>query len=466
MTLRQQLAVSQRQEMRMNPRLYQAMDLLYLPLLELEQHLKQELVGNPFLDLEEPEEDYAEQVEVEEAAEEKKKEEEEIDWEEILLDGFDSGYRSGSTHEDIEGHERVPETTLDLWDHLLEQLYQNQGFQNGQVELGEEIIGNISEDGFLTCSIEEIASLSGHAADEVEAVLQRIQNFDPTGVGARDLRECLLLQIAERLGEDSLAFRIVQDHFEDLSSHKYHDIARALGVSAHEVQEAADQIADFDPKPGRKYADLPTSYVTPDIIVHELDGRYVVVLNDGDLPRLRISPAYQALAQNGGFKGQAKEFVQNKLNSANWIIQAIEQRRQTMLKVTHVILDRQHEFFENGIQCLRPLTLKEVADEIGMHESTVSRVTNQKWVQTPRGVFPLKFFFSSGLSTEEGEDVSARGVKARIEEMIKGEDARNPLTDQQIVEMLKSEGVNIARRTVQKYRDQLGILSSRYRKRV
>lgn len=463
MTLRQHLAVSQRQEMRMNPRLYQAMDLLYLPLLELEQHLKQELVGNPFLDIEEPEEDFAdEEVETKEKVEEEK----EIDWEEILLDGFDAGYRSGSTHEDLEGYERVPETTLDLYDHLLEQLYQNQGFENGHVELGEEIIGNINEDGFLTCSIEELAALTDHETAEVESVLRRIQDFDPTGVGARDLRECLLLQIAERLGSDSLAYRIVHDHFEELSAHKYHDIARSLGISAHEVQEAADQIADFDPKPGRKYAEPPTSYVTPDIIVQDVDGVHVVALNDGDLPRLRISPAYQQLAQNGHFKGQAKEFVQSKLNGANWIIQAIEQRRQTMLKVMHVILNRQHEFFENGIQCLRPLTLKEVADEISMHESTVSRVTNQKWVQTPRGVFPLKFFFSSGLSTEEGEDVSARGVKARIEEMIRGEQARNPLTDQQIVEKLKAEGVNIARRTVQKYRDQLGILSSRYRKRV
>ncbi len=448
----------------MNPRLYQAMDLLYLPLLELEQHLKQELVGNPFLDLEEPEEEFAEQAETEEetAAED----DEEIDWEEILLDGFDSGYRSGSTHEDLEAHERVAETTLDLYDHLLEQLYQNNGFENGHVELGEEIIGNISEEGFLTCSVEEIASLTSHSTAEVEAVLRRIQGFDPTGVGARDLRECLLLQIAERLGRDSLAYRIVHDYFEELSAHKYHDIARAIGISAHEVQEAADEIADFDPKPGRKYAEPPTSYVTPDIIVELVDGVYVVTLNDGDLPRLRISPSYQMLAQNGEFKGQAKEFVQGKLNSANWIIQAIEQRRQTMLKVMHVLLDRQREFFENGIQCLRPLTLKEVADEIAMHESTVSRVTNQKWVQTPRGVFPLKFFFSSGLSTEEGEDVSARGVKARIEEMIKDENPHDPLTDQQIVEMLKGEGVNIARRTVQKYRDQLGILSSRYRKRV
>jgi RNA polymerase sigma-54 factor len=462
MALRQHLAVSQRQELRMNPRLYQAMDLLYLPLLELEQHLKQELVGNPFLELEEPEEEFAEQAE----AEEDDPEEEEIDWEEILLDGFDPGYRSGSTHEDLEGYEKIPETTVDLWDHLLEQLYQNNGYADGDVEVGEELIGNIDDDGFLTCSLEEIVVTTGAPLERIEWVLARIQNFDPTGVGARDLRECLLLQIAEELGADSLPYRIVREHFEELSAHKYHDVARALGITPQEVQSAADQIATFDPKPGRKYSELPTSYVTPDLIVHDVDGRVVVVLNDGELPRLRISPSYQALAQNGHFKGQAKEFVQSKLNSANWIIQAIEQRRQTMLKVMHVILDRQHEFFEQGIQHLRPLTLKEVADEIGMHESTVSRVTNQKWVQTSRGVFPLKFFFSSGLSTEEGEEVSARGVKARIEEMIKNENPMDPLTDQQVVEKLKAEGVNIARRTVQKYRDQLGILSSRYRKRV
>lgn len=452
----------------MNPRLYQAMDLLYLPLLELEQHLKQELVINPFLELEEIEEEFAEQAEAEELQEEKEKEKEEegIDWEEILLDGFDPGYRGSPTHEDLEGFDRVPETTIDLWDHLLEQLYQNNGFDERGMAVGEEIIGNINEDGFLTCSVEEVAATTGEPVEHVERVLARIQNFDPTGVGARGLRECLLLQIAERLGEDSLPYRVVRDHFEELSSHKYHEIARALGITAHEVQEAADRIASFDPKPGRKFSEMPAGYVTPDLVVQEVDGRCVVVLNDGDMPRLRISPSYQLLAQNGHFKGQAKEFIQNKLNSAHWIIQAIEQRRQTMLKVMYVILDRQHEFFEQGIQHLRPLTLKEVADEIGMHESTVSRVTNQKWVQTPRGVFPLKFFFSSGLSTEEGEDVSARGVKARIEEMIKGEDPLDPLTDQQIVEKLKAEGVNIARRTVQKYRDQLGILASRFRKRV
>lgn len=447
----------------MNPRLYQAMDLLYLPLLELEQHLKQELVQNPFLEMREPEEEFAEQAEAEERAEE----EEEVDWEEILLDGFDPGYRTGPTRERPEEVvEKVGESMIDLWDHLLAQLYQNNGYEDGDMRIGEEIIGNIDEDGYLTCSVEEVASTIDAKVEDVNRVLDRIQHFDPAGVGARDLRECLLLQVEERLGRDTLPYRIVEQHFEELSTHKYHEIARALGISPHEAQQAADDIAAFDPKPGRKYALEEGDYVTPDIIVEEVDGEYVVTLNDGDLPRLRISRTYQQLAQNGEFKGKAKEFAQAKLNGANWIIQAIEQRRQTMLKTMHVILDRQREFFEKGIHFLRPLTLKEVADEIGMHESTVSRVTNEKFVQTPRGVFRLKFFFSSGLSTEEGEDVSARGVKARIQELISREQPQDPLTDQQIVEQLRSEGIQIARRTVQKYRDQLGILSSRYRKRV
>ena len=447
----------------MNPRLYQAMDLLYLPLLELEQHLKQELIQNPFLEMREPEEEFAEQAESEEKAEE----EEEVDWEEILLDGFDPGYRSGPTRERPEDvAEKVGETTIDLWDHLLAQLYQNNGYRDGDMRIGEEIIGNIDEDGYLTCSVEEVASTIDASVEDVERVLRRIQGFDPVGIGARDLRECLLLQVEDRMGKDSLPYRIVADRFEELSTHKYHEIARGLGITPQQAQEAADEIAGFDPKPGRRYALDEGDYVTPDIIVQEVDGQYIVSLNDGELPRLRISRTYQLLAQNGEFKGKAKEFAQAKLNGANWIIQAIEQRRQTMLKTMHVILDRQREFFEKGIHFLRPLTLKEVADEIGMHESTVSRVTNEKFVQTPRGVFRLKFFFSSGLSTEEGEDVSARGVKARIQELISGEHPHDPLTDQQIVEQLRSEGIQIARRTVQKYRDQLGILSSRYRKRV
>jgi RNA polymerase sigma-54 factor len=448
----------------MNPRLYQAMDLLHMPLLQLEQHLKQELTANPFLELEEP-------VEQEEAPEpaaenEEAEAEEETDWEEILLNGFDSGYRAGSSYEEREFQERVPATRISLWDSLETQLRHSQAFAPDEIRIGEEIIGNIDEDGFLTCALDEIAAVCEVSPAQVEAVLAKIQQFEPTGVGARDLRECLQLQLAERHGCDNLAYRIIADHFEDLSNHKWNDIAKALGITPREVQDAADMVATLDPKPGREFSEITGNYVVPDLIIDKIEGDYQVFLNDGNLPRLRISPTYLQLVRDRAFKGSAKEFVSSKLNSANWMVQAIEQRRQTMIKTMSYILERQHEFFEKGVQHLKPLTLKEVADAIGMHESTISRVTNEKFVQTPRGVFRLKFFFSSGLSRDDGEDVSARGIKVRIQELVGGEDPKRPLTDQKIVELLRKEGTQIARRTVQKYRDQLGILSSRFRRRV
>jgi RNA polymerase sigma-54 factor len=226
-------------------------------------------------------------------------------------------------------------------------------------------------------------------------------------------------------------------------------------------------VAKLDPKPGLRYSDAADNYIVADLVIDKIDGEYRVFINDGNLPRLRLSKVYQEIARDRRkFDGENKEFISSKLNSANWMIQAIEQRRQTMLKVTNYIVDRQRDFFEKGIQYLKPLTLREVAEHIGMHESTVSRVTNEKFVQTPRGVLPLKFFFSSGLSTTGGEDVSARGIKDQIQKLVEGEDPKSPLTDQAIVSILSDQGVNIARRTVAKYRDQLGVLSARMRKRV
>jgi RNA polymerase sigma-54 factor len=233
------------------------------------------------------------------------------------------------------------------------------------------------------------------------------------------------------------------------------------------VQGAADEIAKLDPKPGLRYSSGSDNYIIPDLIVDKIDGVYHVFLNDANLPRLKLSKAYQEIARDKKkFEGENKEFISNKLNSANWMIQAIEQRRLTMLKVMNYIVDRQREFFDKGVQFLKPLTLREVAEVINMHESTVSRVTNEKFVQTPRGVLPLKFFFSSGLATTDGDDVSARGIKAQLEKLVQEEDPKHPLTDQAIVNILRESGVQIARRTVAKYRDQLGVLSARMRKRV
>ena len=491
-----------RQEMKINPRLYQAMELLHMPLLDLQQHLKQEMAENPFLELSEA--DVEQEVSLEEAAESEDKEaadNDEIDWEEILLNGFDvGGHRAQREDREFREHSRVE--TADLRDHLLEQLH-HLSISDRDIRLGEEIVGNIDDAGLLTCPLEEVIdgvnswlseirevaegrahSISDeqeraaeieeveelfrdYSLTEAEAMLGVIQALDPPGVGARDLRECILLQLNNLRLQDSLAHTLVNEHFDDFLHHKWNEIARTLGVTPREVQDAADEVAKLDPKPGLRHAADDDTYILPDLIVDKIDGEYHVFLNDTSLPRLRLSRAYREVARDKSkYQGANKEFIAAKLNSASWMIQAIEQRRQTMLKVMSFIVDRQREFFEKGVQHLRPLTLREVADHIEMHESTVSRVTNQKYAQTPRGVYPLKFFFSSGLSTVSGEDISARGVRDKIRTLVSQEDPKKPLTDQKIVELLDVDGVQIARRTVAKYRDQLGILPARMRKRV
>ena len=478
-----------RQELKINPRLYQAMDLLYMPLLDLQQHLKQELETNPFLELVEPEEDEEDEstAESEPAAEEPKEEEhkDEIDWEEILLEGFDAGGRR-EEHEEKECYEPVTAATRDLSDHLLDQI-SLLDLSPRESALAEEFVGNVNDEGYLVCPVTEIvdginsevskaAEAAGHdggedlplyTAAEGEAMLSRIQDLEPPGVGARDLRECLLLQLRQAGLEQSVPYRLVRDCFDELINHRWSEISKRFGISQTDVQHAADEIAKLDPKPGLIYSNASDNYITPDLVVDKIDGQYHVFLNDANLPRLKLSRAYQEIARDKKkFDGENKEFISNKLNSANWMIQAIEQRRQTMLKVMNYIVDRQRDFFEKGVQYLKPLTLREVAEVINMHESTVSRVTNEKFVQTPRGVLPLKYFFSSGLSTTGGEDVSARGIKAQIQKLVEEEDPKRPLTDQAIVNILKDGGVQIARRTVAKYRDQLGVLSARMRKRV
>ena len=487
-----------RQEMRINPRLYQAMELLYMPLLDLEQHLKQELAENPFLEMTEA--DTEQEVELKEDTKDEPLGDD-VDWEEILLDGFDVGGRR-QQYEQKEHFEATPVESRDLHDHLYDQL-RLLSLSEREIRLGEEIIGDIDDSGMLACALEEavrgvnewleevrptavantqeIADEDERAAElaeieelfrpytveEAERMLKVIQLLDPPGVGARDLRESILLQLAQKGEADSPAYRIISDHFESLINHRWNDIARALGLTPIEVQDAADSIGHLDPKPGLRYAVEPEQYVIPDLIVEKIDGEYMVFANDTSLPRLRISQSYKDVARDKTkFTGENKEFIASKLNSANWMIQAIEQRRQTMLKVMSFIVDRQREFFERGVQYLKPLTLREVADHIQMHESTVSRVTNKKFVQTPRGVYPLKYFFSSGLSTVSGDDLSARAVRDKIKGMVDEEDPKKPLTDQAIVSILKSDGVQIARRTVAKYRDQMGIMPARMRKRV
>jgi RNA polymerase sigma-54 factor len=499
---------SLRQELRVNPRLYQAMDMLYMPMMDLQQHLKQELLSNPFLELLEPEEEAPEQKDAEQEKEQKEKEEE-MDWEEILLNGFEVG-GTREQYEQLEYTEPVTVETKDLIDYLREQL-QMLTLTPRQLLLAEEFLGNINEEGYLAASLEEILGsvnqlVAGHVVSseagegepgegeelpagapaespgaeggaapeapyytmaEAEEMLGIIQRLDPPGIGARDLRECLLIQLGEQADTTSLTFRLVHDAFPDLIAHRWNDLAKRFGVEPAAVQAAADELARLDPKPGLKHASQNDGYIIPDLIVEKIGERYQVFLNDTGMPRLRLSRSYQEIARDKKkMTPENREFIASKMNSANWMIQAIEQRRQTMLKVMNFIVDRQRDFFEKGIEYLKPLTLREVAEVINMHESTVSRVTNEKYVQTPRGVLPLKFFFSSALATASGEDASARSIRAKLQKMVGEEDSGKPLTDQQIVHLFQEQGIQIARRTVAKYRDQLGILPARMRKRV
>ncbi|MFI5244460.1 MAG: RNA polymerase factor sigma-54 [Gemmatimonadales bacterium] len=485
------------QELKINPRLYQAMDMLYMPLLDLQQHLKQELLTNPFLELAEDDEEEDEPGAAEDGETQLEASPEaamieptadtdhETNWEEILLDGFGSSGGMSEQGDDREPYESVSVGTHHLDDHLLEQIKLLE-LNPRQLLLAEEFIGNINDDGYLTASLEEIlegindlvaktAASAGrdderlpfYTMAEAEEMLAIIQRLDPPGTGARDLRECLLLQLHDGGQSGTLAEQLVRDFFQELVAHRWSDVARKVGVTTADVQRAADEVAKLNPKPGLAQSGKQDNYVIPDLVVEKIDGKYMVFVNDGNLPRLKLSRVYQDIARDKKkFEGENKDFITNRLNAAQWLIQAIEQRRQTMLKVMHFIVDRQRDFFEKGVQFLKPLTLREVADAIGMHESTVSRVTNDKYAQTPRGVLPLKFFFSSGLSTVGGEDVSARGIKDTISKLVNDEDPKNPLTDQAIVDILQQDGVRIARRTVAKYREQLGVLSARMRKRV
>jgi RNA polymerase sigma-54 factor len=488
-----------RQELRVNPRLYQAMDLLYMPMMDLQQHLKQELLGNPFLELVEPEEETAAEktAEVEKAEKDKQ---DEVDWEEILLNGFDAGGQR-EQFEALEYAEPVTVELKDLVDFLREQL-QMLELTPRQRLLSEEFLGNVNEDGYLAATLEEILQSvnqlvrshgEGNAPEpepddldfeaeeiqasegdlplytmaEAEEMLAILQHLEPPGVCARDLRECLLLQLRQEGDTQSLTWQLVDQAFTELIAHRWNDLARRFGVQPSDVQAAADRLARLDPKPGLKHSEGDEGYIIPDLVVEKVDTQYRVFLNDQGMPRLRLSRTYQEIARDKKKMTQEnREFITSKLNSANWMIQAIEQRRQTMLKVMNFIVDRQRDFFEKGIEYLKPLTLREVAEVINMHESTVSRVTNEKYVQTPRGVLPLKFFFSSALATSSGEDASARSIRAKLEKMVAEEQPAKPLTDQQIVHLFQEQGIKIARRTVAKYRDQLGILPARMRKRV
>ena len=477
MEMKPSLNLSLRPALIMTPRLQQALKLLQVPTLELQAILKQEIMQNPLLEEVDElldNEDIAREDTPEEAANQEAENpadtEENIDWSDYMQDGaFDRAYIPQS-ETSVEFLEKIPVTRTSLAESLLEQLHYL-SLSEPQLVIAEFLVGSLDDNGMLATPIEEVAEATGQPLAEVEKVLLVLQALEPAGIGARDLRECLLIQLEARGEKDTTAWRIIHDHFDHLVNRRFPEISRQLKCTVEEVQAAADVIATLSPKPGLQVSSEDPKYVTPDLIVERVDEEYVVLLNDRHLPRLRISSAYEGVLRDmkkadGKPGDKTREYIKGKLNSARWLIQTIEQRRRTMIKVMNCIIREQREFFDKGIAFLRPLTLQQVARQIDMHESTVSRVCSGKYVQTPRGVFELKFFFSSGLETEDGEDVSARTAKNIIKTLIDEEDKKEPLSDQRIAELLHERGLRIARRTVAKYREQLSILPARFRRRV
>ena len=477
MEMKHSLNLSQRPALIMTQRLQQALKLLQVPTLELQQILKQEIMQNPLLEEVDElteNEDIAKEDSPEEKANEEAEEAEEddpIDWTEYMQDNvLDRAYipASETTQEFLE---KVPVTRTTLAESLLEQLH-FLSLPREHMEVAEFLVGSLDDRGYLSTPLEEVAQAIGRSLEECERVLLVIQALEPVGVGARDLRECLLIQLESRQEKDTLPWRLIHDQFNNLVNRRFPEIARQLRCSVEEVQAAADVVATLNPKPGLEVSSEDPRYVVPDLLIERVDDEYVVLLNDRNVPRLRISSAYESVlrekknAQKNSGAGKTRDYIQGKLNSARWLIQTIEQRRRTMIKVMNCIIREQREFFDKGIACLRPLTLQQVARQIDMHESTVSRVCSGKYVQTPRGVFELKFFFSSGLETEDGEDISARTAKDIIRTLIEEEAKKEPLSDQRIAEQLHEKGLKIARRTVAKYREQLNILPARFRRRV
>lgn len=379
----------------------------------------------------------------------------------------DGGQWSGNFSEELPSLEATVGNPEGLASHLLWQL-RTTDLASEDYHIAAQIIGNLDRDGYLTCSVAELAMLCGQPEEEIERVLAVVQLLDPIGIAARDLQECLLIQLNQLGLQDSLSARIVRTHLKSLELQRFDTIAKQEGVSLETVYEAVRAIRKLEPRPGRPFVEEPPVYITPDVYVRKVGDDYVVTLNETGMPRLRLSSQYRDLLESNGNQNKnmpEREYLQDRMRSAAWFVRSIHQRQQTIFKVTQSIVKFQREFLEHGVSMLKPLVLRDVADDVGMHESTVSRVTTNKYVHTPQGVFELKFFFTSGIKSETGE-VSSESVKERIRELIAKEEPQKPLSDQALVSLLKGEGVDIARRTVAKYREMMNIGSSSRRKRV
>src|SRR3989454_294260 len=363
----------------------------------------------------------------------------------------------------LELQEDVVRTQVSLADHLEEQL--RFVAEDAAVRrIGAEIIGNLDEDGYLRAELEEIAQRCNATAEEVTRVLELVQGFDPPGVAARSIQECLLLQLKRDPLPDPVSVEIIEAYFDDLSRRRYQDIARAMKLPVDRIMESVEEIMRLEPKPGRRFGGNDSRYIVPDVFVYKLGNDYTIVLNEDGIPRLRVNSLYRSLLRGAGSGDEAKQYVEQKLRSALWLIKSVDQRQRTLRKVTQSIVKFQREFLDRGLPHLRPLSLRDVGEDIGMHESTISRVTTNKYVETPQGLFELKFFFHSGIASGDGEMVSSVSVKKMIQDLLAAEDPAKPQSDQEVAQALQKRGLTIARRTVAKYREELGILPSHQRR--
>jgi RNA polymerase sigma-54 factor len=466
----------------MTPQLQQAIKLLQLSRIELEETISQELQENPTLEEAppgepeaqslKPEEDLPERLDAPEPARELTAADRigTMDWQDYLdthsnsLHGSLTAEAGGDEDEGPPSWENTLTKKTSLEDHLVWQLRMSK-LTEREEQIGQYIIGNLVENGYLGVTLEEVCQATEASLEETEAVLKKIQFFDPPGVAARDLRECLLVQL-ENLGiSDSLAARIVADHLAQLEGKRFEKLARELGVTIEDIIDASQVIASLEPRPSRGYDEEEIRTIIPDVSVEKIEGEWKIFLNDEGLPRLRVSSYYRKLAgQQGVEEERARQYLQEKVRAATWLIKSIHQRQQTLYRVTESIFKFQRDFLETGVSLLRPMVLKDVAEDIGMHESTVSRATANKYVNTPHGLFELKYFFQSGLRSGNGEDVAAESVKDKIRSIISTEDPRKPFSDQHIAQLLGADAIGIARRTVAKYREAMGILPSSRRR--
>src|SRR5438128_3975894 len=472
MGIQQKLHTKLVQKLILTPSLQQAIKLLPMSTLELSDLLNQEMVENPLL-----EEVPTEELQPTEAAAAQEKNAEQPtaktdawddqDYEYFFGDYLDDGYRPRAPQEvkELPPIENTLSTTSSLSDHLMWQLSM-QTDDPLMREIGAAIIGNLDDDGYLVASFEELAAMGPWPVDEVERALKLVQAFDPTGVAARDLQECLLLQLRHLGLEGTPTEKIVTDHLRLLQNHQVPEIDRKLGMTIDDLKEHIGIIRHLDPKPGSRYNPTQSQYVIPDVYVMKVEDEYVVVLNEDGLPQMRISPVYRRLLDKSAADNtdETRAYVKDKFRSALWLIKSVEQRQKTIFKVAKSIINFQKDFLDHGIEHLRPLVLRDVANDIGMHESTVSRVVTNKYMHTPQGVFEMKYFFHSGISSSYGESVSSVTIKQRIRKIIENEDPRKPLSDSKIVSILQREGLVLARRTIAKYREELKIPTSNQRK--